>query len=394
MDIKYDPDHHRLRCNGHILNLAAQSFLFNTADEALTTQNNPGISAKDLPSEKEIEEWRAKGPLGKLHNLVVHIHRSPQRRNQFKIFSHGLLPTRDNSTRWNSWKQQIDSVFRPHVKEAIQKYQDRFLDKDIDRLLDQDWIILAKIKDLLQAFYDATLSTESRKSTLENVLPTMDFILDTFEKGKKLYTMDPFLGPCINSGWAKMNQYYSMTESSPVYIAALVLHPGYKWLYFEDNWSEHLDWISDAKYKMQKFWDSSYKPIDSATQILATATSQDDLNTFRAWEQSRKRTRVLGDEYQRYCNTEIVDDITDPRVWWQESSQRLNYPNLGIMALDILSIPAMSAEPERLFSGAKITITDRRNRIGIEAIEALECLKSWLGLKATIFGEAFLDQGI
>ena len=61
------------------------------------------------------------------------------------------------------------------------------------------------------------------------------------------------------------------------------------------------------------------------------------------------------------------------------------------MALDILSIPAMSAEPERLFSGAKITITDRRNRIGIEAIEALECLKSWLGLKATILGEAFLD---
>ena len=61
------------------------------------------------------------------------------------------------------------------------------------------------------------------------------------------------------------------------------------------------------------------------------------------------------------------------------------------MALDILSIPAMSAEPERLFSGAKITITDRRNRIGIEAIEALECLKSWLGLKATAWGETFED---
>jgi len=48
------------------------------------------------------------------------------------------------------------------------------------------------------------------------------------------------------------------------------------------------------------------------------------------------------------------------------------------MALDILSIPAMAAEPERLFSGARITITDRRARLGIEAIEAIECLKSWL----------------
>jgi hypothetical protein len=41
----------------------------------------------------------------------------------------------------------------------------------------------------------------------------------------------------------------------------------------------------------------------------------------------------------------------------------------------------MSAEPERLFSGAKISITDRRNRLGIESIEALECLKSWMSIQ-------------
>jgi hypothetical protein len=52
------------------------------------------------------------------------------------------------------------------------------------------------------------------------------------------------------------------------------------------------------------------------------------------------------------------------------------------MALNILSIPAMSADPERLFSGAKITISDRRNRLGIYTIEALECLKSWLKIEA------------
>jgi hypothetical protein len=49
------------------------------------------------------------------------------------------------------------------------------------------------------------------------------------------------------------------------------------------------------------------------------------------------------------------------------------------MALDVLSIPTMSAEPERLFSGAKISITDRRNRLGIKSIKAIKCLKSWLG---------------
>jgi hypothetical protein len=66
---------------------------------------------------------------------------------------------------------------------------------------------------------------------------------------------------------------------------------------------------------------------------------------------------------------------------WLEETQQREYPNLGRLALDILSIPAMSAEPGRLFSGAKITITDRRNRLESATIEALECLKSWSGIR-------------
>jgi hypothetical protein len=55
------------------------------------------------------------------------------------------------------------------------------------------------------------------------------------------------------------------------------------------------------------------------------------------------------------------------------------------MALDILLIPAMSADPERLFSSAKITISDRRCRLRMPTIQALECFKSWLGIiEATV----------
>ena len=56
------------------------------------------------------------------------------------------------------------------------------------------------------------------------------------------------------------------------------------------------------------------------------------------------------------------------------------------MVLDMLSILAMSSDPERLFSGAKITIVDRRNLLNIDTINALECLKSWLGF-ARIAGD-------
>jgi hypothetical protein len=55
------------------------------------------------------------------------------------------------------------------------------------------------------------------------------------------------------------------------------------------------------------------------------------------------------------------------------------------MALDILLILVMSADLERLFSSAKITIFDCRCRLRMLTIQALECLKSWLGIiEATV----------
>jgi hypothetical protein len=51
------------------------------------------------------------------------------------------------------------------------------------------------------------------------------------------------------------------------------------------------------------------------------------------------------------------------------------------MAFDFLSIPSISAEPERLFSSTKITITDRQNCLESDILEALQCLRSWLYIR-------------
>ncbi|EJP61207.1 polyketide synthase [Beauveria bassiana ARSEF 2860] len=48
-----------------------------------------------------------------------------------------------------------------------------------------------------------------------------------------------------------------------------------------------------------------------------------------------------------------------------------------------MSIPAMSAELERLFSGMQVIFTDHRSRLGIESIETTKCLKPWLGKSST-----------
>jgi hypothetical protein len=41
----------------------------------------------------------------------------------------------------------------------------------------------------------------------------------------------------------------------------------------------------------------------------------------------------------------------------------------------------MLADPERLFLSAKLLITELRNKLSMDIIEAFECLKSWYKIK-------------
>ena len=48
------------------------------------------------------------------------------------------------------------------------------------------------------------------------------------------------------------------------------------------------------------------------------------------------------------------------------------------MALNLFSIPMMSAECERVFSSTKILITERRNGLKEDIIEAYTLLRYWI----------------
>jgi len=47
------------------------------------------------------------------------------------------------------------------------------------------------------------------------------------------------------------------------------------------------------------------------------------------------------------------------------------------MAIDILLIPAISNELERIFSGACRTVLWERVKLGVDTIKILECSKNW-----------------
>jgi hypothetical protein len=47
------------------------------------------------------------------------------------------------------------------------------------------------------------------------------------------------------------------------------------------------------------------------------------------------------------------------------------------MAINILSIPAMSDKPKRVFSRTRRTISWKRAQLSAVNIERVECLKNW-----------------
>ena len=165
-------EHRRLRCLGHIINLAAQAFLFGSEASAFEREIGRAQYEED---KKELELWRKRGPVGKLHNVVKYIRITPQRRQEFEekvrgeletqksrlaatalpdedpeqVMKEPLMVIQDNKTRWNSFFAMIQQAFLLKdpldlfIKRAQEKpTADSPLPKD-DELLAHDWNILA-----------------------------------------------------------------------------------------------------------------------------------------------------------------------------------------------------------------------------------------------------------
>jgi hypothetical protein len=129
----------RGRCFGHTLNLSAKALLFGHNVEAFEEQ----LSGEAALSEADHSLWRRKGPVGKLHNLVVDVRRSDQltyllrsiQRSEFDLSSDPVMRGRkpldlviDNDTRWLSQLYMIRRaiVLRPYIEQLVLKHRQQW----------------------------------------------------------------------------------------------------------------------------------------------------------------------------------------------------------------------------------------------------------------------------
>ncbi len=115
--IPFDPRKKILRFTGHMINLAAHSFLYGQDSSKLEIKLRQDQSDVSL-----LELWRQKGPMGKLHNLVFHITRSTRMTAIFAKCQEDHLPladhdriyslVRDRGVRLNSTYMMIECAIK------------------------------------------------------------------------------------------------------------------------------------------------------------------------------------------------------------------------------------------------------------------------------------------
>jgi hypothetical protein len=183
-EIKWDPTYRRIFCIGHVINLAVQAFLFRNVVEIEQLSLYDEEAIEEEEEEEVILQRRAIcreiGPLGKLHNIVIHIRGSAGRTKEFKDLAGRLIPL-DNRTRWNSWYHMLHIALQH--ESAIDTYAKKYFDTlQAEYLSPIDWEKLRTTSKFLSLFDHATLKTQGDQATIDNVLLMMDAIIRHFEK--------------------------------------------------------------------------------------------------------------------------------------------------------------------------------------------------------------------
>ena len=301
------------------------------------------MSARELQSEQQVlDKWRQKGPIGKLHNIVKFIRRSSQRREEFLRTALNdkatfgeldhLMVISDNATRWNSAYHMIDrglklrnriDIYCGHHQRPVRAPRaedgDNGSVKD-DTLTSDDWAILSEIASVLRIFMKATTCLEGRAklgshgAALE-VLPTFYGIYNDMKRHRDRYgalnnpdldygSMEHVhLFHSLNAAINKLDKYKELLSQSPIYVAATVMNPCFRWLWYQQNAPEDLICKkTDVKQIWENHYDSPLSRPSSRSTSSAAPNSMEDYS-FISFFQPPQQQNEPQDAYTEYCET-------------------------------------------------------------------------------------------
>jgi hypothetical protein len=309
----------------------------------------------------------------------------------------------DNSTRWNSTYLSLQRVLRLRNRIDIYCYEYREILSN-DRLDDDEWRQIREIVKGLHPFYEVTQQLQSnaqhsKHGAIWEAIPVLSMLLEQMEQGVRRYptatapaqltrrqiqsqvstTPEP-LAVAYQNAWQKLRKYYELTDvAHGIYGAAVLLHPSHRKRFFDYHWvNDEVYWKDQMIAHVKTVWEDEYSE-QSTVPVATDATLPHEPNLLESY----LRTPDVHAEYDNDFDSFIHGERTPfPKgdhnavIAWVVDPEN-PFPGLRQLQLDLLSIPAMSTELERVFSQAKLTVTPTRNRLSDGSIESVELLRHW-----------------
>jgi hypothetical protein len=147
--------------------------------------------------------------------------------------------------------------------------------------------------------------------------------------------------------------------------------------YLRQNWQP--SWVQPALAAGNAIWQEDFNNDASIDSAASNSTDRED-DVWATLAQSLKVPikPAACDSFLSFVEEPAISIDCSPLEWWCKETQRQQFPRLSRMAITLLSVPAESAEAERVFSGARRTCFWDRLSLRCERIEKIECVGSWL----------------
>jgi hypothetical protein len=182
----------RLRCVGHMINIAVQAFFFGknkeAVDLAIQESQRSSLSIDDELSQLFEKNDDDSGfikitPLQKILSFTSHLRQSDRQYNRFKAIA-GKMIRSPNDTRWNSYLNTFEDALQLKTHYTSFCADD---DKDELHLSASEWHLVQLTIDFLQPFKEATKRCEGDYVTLDKVQLIMDALSAHFKEQKERY---------------------------------------------------------------------------------------------------------------------------------------------------------------------------------------------------------------
>ncbi|XP_071677406.1 uncharacterized protein [Lolium perenne] len=289
-------------------------------------------------------------------------------------------PSLDIVTRWNSTYLMIDSAL-PY-KEAFYELVEQDRQFKYAPSAD-DWKMAEAIRSLLKVFFEATKVVSGCSYPTSNryfhEMWGIKLLLEKHANNK-----EKVIASMVSEMQKKFNKYWK--ESYLANCIPVILDPRYKFEFvkfrirqaFGDNAAEHLEKVDMTMKSLFKDYSLGESFVDPSEEVDVDEVAEID-NPLADWEAHlRVQKKQATNELDRYLSEDLYPQEKDFDIlgWWKLHSPK--YPVLSCIARDVLAIQASTVASESSFSAGGRTISDQRNRLKSDTVEALICLQDWL----------------